>query len=70
MTPVSSGRFARVVRLAACSYCATGVAVACIAFLLAPWGLLLLIVALGAFASAALLALMAVGFAEIERAES
>lgn len=65
-TDAPGGGFAPIVRLAACAYAGVGAAVAWIAFLLAPWGLLLLIVALGAFGAAAICGLMAVGFAEVE----
>ncbi|MEV8167375.1 hypothetical protein AB0O70_05565 [Microbacterium paraoxydans] len=48
------------------AYTAVAVIVAVLAFVLAPWGLLLLIVTLAALAVAVLLRLMAAGLAAIE----
>lgn len=62
--------FAGIVRLAACIYAAVGIAAVWLAFALAPWGLLLLIVALGAFGAAVICGFMAAGIAAVEAGES
>lgn len=61
---------ASIVRMAACAYVIVGAAIVWLSLLLAPWGLLLLIVAFGAFGAAALCAFVAEGIAVLEEDES
>ncbi len=69
-TAAPAGRLSPIVRATSYAYTTVAAVVAVLAFVLAPWGLLLLIVTLAALAVAALLRLMAAGLAAIEEDES
>ncbi|WP_431792138.1 hypothetical protein [Microbacterium paraoxydans] len=61
-----AGRLSPIVRATSYSYAVVAVVAAVFAFVLAPWGLLLMIVTLAALAVAVILRLMAAGLAAIE----
>lgn len=65
-----SGGISRALRVVALAYLIVGAIAAWGAVVLAPWGLLLLLVTIGTFSAAAILRLMAAGFAAIEEDES
>lgn len=65
-----AGRLSPIVRVTSYAYTVVAVVAAVFAFVLAPWGLLLLIVTFAALAVAVLLRLMAAGLAAIEEDES
>lgn len=69
-TAAPTGRLSPIVRVTSYAYTTVAVIVAGLAFVLAPWGLLLLIVTLAALVVAALLRLMVAGLAAIEEDES
>ena len=69
-TAAPAGRLSPIVRATSYGYKVVAVVAAIFAFVLAPWGLLLLIVTLAALAVAVLLRLMAAGLAAIEDDES
>lgn len=69
-TAAPAGRLSPIVRATSYAYTVVAVVAAVFAFVLAPWGLLLLIVTLAALAVAVLLRLMAAGLAAIEEDES
>ena len=69
-TAAPTRRLSPIVRATSYAYTTVAVIVAVFAFVLAPWGLLLLIVTLAALAVAVLLRLMAAGLAAIEEDES
>lgn len=69
-TAAPAGRLSPLVRAAAYAYLAVALAVAILAFTFAPWGLLLLPVAVAIVAVAFLLQLMAAGLETIEEDES
>ena len=66
-TAAPAGRLSPLVRAAAYAYVAVALAVAALGFIFAPWGLLLLPVAVAIAAVAFLLEVMAEGLATIER---
>ncbi|PMC04127.1 hypothetical protein CJ226_08965 [Microbacterium sp. UMB0228] len=65
-----AGRLSPIVRVTSHAYTLVAIVAAVFAFVLAPWGLLLLIVTLATLAVAALLRLMSAGLAAIEEDES
>ncbi|WP_136051171.1 hypothetical protein [Microbacterium sp. K36] len=65
-----AGRLSPIVRATSHAYTVAAVVAAVFAFVLAPWGLLLLIVTLAALAVAVLLQSMAAGLAAFEEDES
>lgn len=69
-TAAPTGRLSSIVRVTSYAYTVVAVVAAVFAFVLAPWGLLLLIVTFAALAVAVLLRLMAAGLAAIEEDES
>lgn len=69
-TVAPAGRLSPLVRAAAYIYAAVAVTVAMVGFIFAPWGLLLLPIAVAIIAVAFLLELMAEGLATIEADES
>ncbi len=69
-TAAPTGRLSPIVWVTSYAYTVVAVVAAVFAFVLAPWGLLLLIVTLAALAVAVLLRLMAAGLAAMEEDES
>lgn len=69
-TAAPAGRLSPLVRAAAYVYAAVALVVATLGFVFAPWGLLLLPVAVAVAAVAFLLEVMAEGLATIERDEA
>jgi hypothetical protein len=69
-TAAPAGRLSPLVRAAAVGYALAGVILTVVAFVLAPWGLLLLLLAIVAFFIAAVLRIMAAGLEAIEEDES
>lgn len=65
-TVAPAGRLSPMVRAAAAGYALAGVILAGAAFVLAPWGLLLLVLAVGSLLAAALCAFVAAGISELE----
>ncbi|MGU3424000.1 hypothetical protein ACLBWV_03620 [Microbacterium paraoxydans] len=65
-TAAPTGRLSPIVWATSDAYTVVAVVAAVFAFVLAPWGLLLMIVTLAALAVAVLLRLMAAGLAAIE----
>lgn len=68
--PSTPARFATVLRVAAIGYAVVGIVLLWVSLLLAPWGLLILLLAFGALLAAAILAFMAAGVAELEADEA
>lgn len=69
-TVAPAGRLSPLVRAAAVVYALVGIAIAVVAVVLAPWGLMLLVFPPAALAVAFLLWLMAEGFSAIEEDEA
>ncbi len=69
-TVAPAGRLSPLVRVTSVVYALVGIAIAVVAVVLAPWGLLLLVLSLAVLVVAFLLWLMAEGFAAIEGDES
>lgn len=65
-----TGRLSPLVRAAAIGYALAGAILTVVAFVLAPWGLLLLLLTIVAFFIAAVLRSMAAGLETIEEDES
>ncbi|WP_136056303.1 hypothetical protein [Microbacterium sp. K24] len=62
--------FSPVLRAVAAGYAVLRIALIWVSLLLAPWGLLILLLAFGALLAAAMCAFMAAGISELEAAES